>query len=201
MVHELGRKLAEARQRDPSRSAWSLLSAAIAAGFRILVAKIYLRTADSIGKRVSVNGKPLIRNSGVMVFGNEVRIWSNTVRAKLITGPKGRLTVGTNSRINGAHIYAGELVKIGNHVRIAPYTIILDSDFHDVNDHFSDGVTRPVIIGDHAWIATRATILKGVRIGEGAVVAAGAVVTKDVEPYTLVAGVPARFVKRLSGKS
>lgn len=200
MLQELGRKLAEARQRDPSRSVWSLLGAAVAGVFRILAAKIHLRTADSIGKRVSVNGKPLIRNSGIMVFGNEVRVWSNIVRAKLITGPKGRLTVGTNSRINGAHIYAGELVKIGSNVRIAPYTIILDSDFHDVNDHFSDGMTKPVIIEDNAWIATRAMILKGVKIGEGSVVAAGALVTKDVEPYTLVAGVPARFVKRLSRK-
>jgi maltose O-acetyltransferase len=51
-----------------------------------------------------------------------------------------------------------------------------------------------VIIGDHVWIAYRAVILPGVTIGEGAVVAAGAVVTRDVEPFPIVAGVPAKKI-------
>jgi acetyltransferase-like isoleucine patch superfamily enzyme len=61
----------------------------------------------------------------------------------------------------------------------------------------SEGKKQSIIIEDHAWVATRAMVLKGVRIGKGAVVAAGSVVTKDVPDYTVVAGVPARIVKTL----
>src|SRR5690606_1472373 len=110
---------------------------------------------------------------------------------------QGKLIVGKNSRLNGVHIDARHLVSIGENVRIAPYTIILDSDFHDVKDHFSDGPAYPVYIEDNVWIATRATILKGVRIGEGSVVAAGAVVTKDIPPYSIAAGIPAKVIKRI----
>ncbi len=56
---------------------------------------------------------------------------------------------------------------------------------------------KPVIICDNAWIATKAIILKGVHIGEGAIVAAGAVVTKDVEPFTVVAGCPAKVIRKV----
>ncbi|MBN4056316.1 hypothetical protein JYT20_01205 [Rhodothermus sp. AH-315-K08] len=74
----------------------------------------------------------------------------------------------------------------------------MDCDFHGVENRASPGKTSPIVIEDDVWLATRATILRGVRIGRGAVVAAGAVVTKDVEPYTLVAGVPAKQIRKLS---
>jgi carbonic anhydrase/acetyltransferase-like protein (isoleucine patch superfamily) len=89
-------------------------------------------------------------------------------------------------------------VTIGDGVAIAEQVAIRDSDNHDVV-----GATRPsfapVTIGDHVWIGMRATILKGVTIGDGAIVAAGAMVTRDVPPNTLVAGVPA--TPRRSGVS
>jgi len=56
-------------------------------------------------------------------------------------------------------------------------------------------VATPIIIGDHVWIGMNVTVLKGVTIGDGAVVAAGSMVTKDVPPHSLVAGVPAKVVK------
>jgi len=65
---------------------------------------------------------------------------------------------------------------------------------HNVNDPDFRGESAPVIIGDYAWISCRTVLLPGVRIGEGAVVAAGAVVTKDVEPYAIVGGVPAKNI-------
>jgi maltose O-acetyltransferase len=88
-------------------------------------------------------------------------------------------------------------VRIGRNVAIGNYVLIMDSDFHAVNDHRESGKSAPVIIEDDAWIAARVTILKGVRIGKGAVIAAGAVVTKDVSPRTLVGGVPARVLRTL----
>lgn len=200
IVSSLRNKFAEIKRREPDHTFWSALVELLGGISRIVLARFYLRKATWIGKMVSTHGKPLIRNAGVMILADEVRVWSTVVRAKLITGKKGKLQVGKNSRLNGVHIYAGQLVEIGANVRIAPYTIILDSDFHNVNDHFADGMTKPVIIEDDVWVATRSTILKGVRIGKGAVVATGAIVTKDVAPYTLVAGVPAVFIKNLERK-
>jgi acetyltransferase-like isoleucine patch superfamily enzyme len=166
--------------------------------WRILIARYWLRTCNHVGKMVSVNGKPIIINDGVINLGNEVRVWSSIVQTKLYTGKNGKLIVGKNSRLNGVHIDARMLVQIGENVRIAPYTIILDSNFHDIKDHFADGESKPVIIEDNVWLATRCTILKGVRIGNGSVVAAGAVVTKDVPSNCVVAGVPARVIKKIS---
>lgn len=169
-----------------------------AAVWRVFIAKFYLRNVDIKGKAVSTNKRPIIGNLGYIQLGDRVRIWSNIVQAKLYTGPKGRIEVGENSRINGVHIDSRILIRIGKNVRIAPYVLILDSDFHDINDHFADGKDAPVIIEDDVWIASRATILKGVTIGKGAVVATGAVVTKDVAPYTVVGGVPATKIKDLN---
>ncbi|MFD7007657.1 acyltransferase [Rhodococcus jostii] len=82
-------------------------------------------------------------------------------------------------------ISIGANVNIGGHVQI--YTLEHDPNALDFGTKGGE-----VVVGDRAYIATRATILPGVRIGEGAVVAAGAVVTRDVDPYVIVGGVPAR---------
>jgi acetyltransferase-like isoleucine patch superfamily enzyme len=189
-------KLDTYKVQNPGSSTWGFVMNIVRGSFRILMARIYLRNC-TLGRMVSVNGKPIVDNQGVMVFGDEVRVWSPIVRAQLYTGKKGKLIVGRNSRLNGVHIDARELVKIGENVRIAPYSIILDSDFHDTKDHFADGASSPVIIEDDVWIATRATILKGVTIGHGSVIAAGAVVTKSVPPKSVVAGVPAKVIKTI----
>ena len=82
---------------------------------------------------------------------------------------------------------------IGNNVDIAQETNIWTLE-HDVNstDHHEMGAD--VIIDDYVWIASRVTILPGVHIGKGAVIASGAVVTKDVPPYSIVGGVPAKVI-------
>lgn len=190
-------KLKAFKENNPDASVFEVAKGAWNTGIRVMIAKFYLRKCK-VGKFVSVNGRPVIDNRGEMEFGDQVCIWSKVIPARLYTGRRGKLTVGTNTRLNGVHIDASESVAIGNNVRIAPYTVILDSDFHDVRDHFAKGKSGPIRIEDDVWIATRATILKGVTIGKGAVVAAGAVVTRDVPPYSVVAGVPARVIKYIS---
>jgi maltose O-acetyltransferase len=85
----------------------------------------------------------------------------------------------------------GGKLQIGNNVDIAQETAIWTLE-HDVHDDQHRAVGAPVTIEDYAWIGHRAIILPGVRIGRGAVVAAGAVVTQDVAPMAIVGGVPAK---------
>ena len=91
-------------------------------------------------------------------------------------------------------------MEIGDNVRIGPNVVIMDDDFRDTASRFSPGKTAATRIGDNVWIAMGAMVLKGVTIGEGAAVAAGAVVTKDAAPYTLVAGVAAKSITGLRHK-
>lgn len=84
-------------------------------------------------------------------------------------------------------------ITLGRNVVIASHTLLITAD-HDPNDPDFRGRLGPISVGDRAWIGSRATVLRSVDIGEGAVVAAGSVVTRDVEPWSIVAGVPARRV-------
>jgi maltose O-acetyltransferase len=105
------------------------------------------------------------------------------------------LTIGSDSIVNsGCVLDSRGRLAIGNSVNIAGYVQIWTAD-HDPDDPWHRSRTAPVTIADHAWLASRATILPGVSIGEGAVVAAGSLVTRPVPPYAIVAGVPARKVR------
>ena len=96
-------------------------------------------------------------------------------------------------------------IVIGNHVMFGPEVVIQGGNHRtDVVGRFMESITdaekrpeddRDVIVGDDVWIGARAIILHGVTIDRGAVVAAGAVVTKDVPPYAIVGGVPARVIR------
>lgn len=104
------------------------------------------------------------------------------------------LEIGSGFINNNGSIICSRRITIGSHVAIGPDVVIRDSDDHRIiSDH--GATTEPVTIDDHVWIGQRAMILKGVHIGEGAIVAAGAVVTKSVPPHTLVGGVPAHIIK------
>lgn len=88
-------------------------------------------------------------------------------------------------------------IRIGADVSIGPEAALLTLGHDPQSSTFADRGGK-IVVGDRAWIAYRAIILPGVTIGEGAVVGAGSVVTKDVEPYTIVAGNPAQVVKERS---
>lgn len=104
------------------------------------------------------------------------------------------LQLGSGYANNDVEIVCFNKIIIGENVAISKGVIIRDSDNHIINNQVDD-MTKPIEIGDHVWIGLRAIILKGVKIGNGSVIAAGAVVTRDVPPYSLVAGVPARVIK------
>ena len=102
------------------------------------------------------------------------------------------ISIGNDSIIGEKTVLDGrDKLIIGNHVDIASEVMIYNGE-HDINDESFRAVNAPVIIEDYVFIGPRAIILPGVTIKKGAVVAAGAVVTKDVPEYTVVGGVPAK---------
>lgn len=109
------------------------------------------------------------------------------------------ITFGKNVFVNGGcHFQDQGGITIGDNCLIG-HNVVLATINHDLNpannrkNHYV-----PIKICDNVWIGANVTVLQGVTIGEWAVVAAGAVVTKDVEPYTIVGGIPAKFIKRVT---
>lgn len=125
--------------------------------------------------------------------------------------PEAVISIGSNTFVGGSLLVSACRIEIGDDVLMSWGCTVVDHDSHplrwderktDVNDtligkpkDWSNVTIRPVSIGNKAWIGFNVIILKGVTIGEGAIIAAGSVVTKDVAPYTIVAGNPARFIR------
>jgi len=118
-----------------------------------------------------------------------------------INNAVGDVVIGDYTRI-GIHNTIIGPVCIGNHVNLAQGITVtaLNHNFEDKTKRIDEqGIsTNPVVIGDDVWIGANAVILPGVTIGKHCVVAAGAVVTKDVPDYSLVAGVPAKVIRQLA---
>lgn len=158
----------------------------------------YLRQATSVGARVRTLGRPRIVNDGDLFIGDDVMLRSIYIPVELATEPGAVLTIGDGCYLNsGVSIGATRSIVLGKRVRVGPLVMIVDSDFHDLYQRSRRPPSRPVVIEDDVWITAKVTILPGVRIGRGSVVGASAVVTHDVPPFTVVAGVPARPVRDL----
>jgi acetyltransferase-like isoleucine patch superfamily enzyme len=125
---------------------------------------------------------------------------TSSVHMRLRLYTRGQLEIGQHTVIDrDCTLDARGKLKIGNNVNLAPEVMVLTA-YHDpdAEDTFP-AIHKSVIIEDHVWIATRAMILPGVTIGRGAIVAAGAIVTKDVPPQTIVGGNPARVIRQRKG--
>jgi acetyltransferase-like isoleucine patch superfamily enzyme len=103
------------------------------------------------------------------------------------------LHLGSGFFNNGSMIVCTNKIVIGEMCLFAEQVIVRDDDSHGVDNRPR---SAPIIIGDRVWVGMRSTILKGVTIGDGAVIAAGSVVAKDVPPGALVGGVPARVIRK-----
>lgn len=107
-----------------------------------------------------------------------------------------RLRIGADSWVDGnVKLYSVDDIKIGHDAVVSEGAFICTAS-HDVMSEAFALTTAPIEIGDYAWVCSRAIVLPGVKIGVGAVVAAGAVVTKDVAPWTIVGGNPAKEIGR-----
>jgi maltose O-acetyltransferase len=157
----------------------------------------HLRGATRLGDRVTLRGRPSIVNQGAIVLGDRVRLVSTVATLEMVTLPGGVIEIGNNVFINyGSSIVGSKRIKIGDNCLIGAHVMMMDCDFHRIEDKSWDTSGLPIVLEDRVWLGNRSIVLKGVTIGEDAVVAAGSVVTRDIPPRTLVAGVPARELRR-----
>jgi acetyltransferase-like isoleucine patch superfamily enzyme len=154
--------------------------------------KQYRKCFQTVGEHLFVNGR--IDIVGNVSVGDSVMIEGG---ARLLAIQKGTIKIGNHNYIESSVISATLSIEIGNHVVVGNTVLIIDHDGYGLDENVA--LEKPVKIGNHVWIGIRATILKGVTIGDNAVIGAGAVVTSDVEPNTLVAGNPAKKIRDTKG--
>jgi acetyltransferase-like isoleucine patch superfamily enzyme len=146
--------------------------------------------------------RQLLKRKGVIIYNNcsfsKVDFLGKAIiepYCRLVGDPK--ITIGDNFYLNsGCHILGD--ISIGNDVLIGPKTVIWGRDHKMARDRpiREQGHTKkPIVIGNDVWIGANVTILKGVRIGDGAVIGAGSVVTKDIPEYAIAVGNPAKVKK------
>lgn len=111
------------------------------------------------------------------------------------------ITIGNNAQIGPFSVFfGGEKIIIGNNVIIAPHCVFAAGNHNyyelDIPMRFSDSISKgPIIIEDNVWVGSNVVITDNVKIGHDSVIGANAVVTKNVEPYSIVGGVPAKLIK------
>ncbi len=157
----------------------------------------------SLGDRVVITDDCLLdargeTNTGISL-GNDIILSQNV----LLICKNGNIKIGNNVGIGantGIYAVAGNTVNLGDHILLGPYTYIGGHSYHF--DRLDIPISAQGInprggttIEEGAWIGARATLMDGVTVGQGAIVAAGAVVTRDVPPYAIVAGVPAKIIR------
>ena len=127
--------------------------------------------------------KLIINNDFLMNRGTDIFIGEGAI-----------LELGSGYSMDNLQIQCLKNIKIGENIVISRDVIIRDSDSHDILDgkHIQ---TKEIEIGNHVWIGLRVIILKGVKIGDGAIIGAGSIVTKDVPPNCLAIGIPAKVIK------
>ncbi|TSA41539.1 MAG: acyltransferase [Verrucomicrobiales bacterium] len=127
-------------------------------------------------------------------FGSgEILLQARSCDAEVIIG---RQTIFNNN----SGVCATKSIRIGERCLIGDSVMIVDSDFHEINPasrHSSAGPSESVVIGNNVWIGSRAVILKGVTIGDNSVIGAMSLVTDNIPPNCIVAGVPAKVIRQI----
>lgn len=177
-----------------------------------------MRKCASYGENINLRSRFRICNNGScesIVIGSNSCLNCGLYCFSGRNGGGGKIRIGENAYIGMSYIMSSDSIVIGKNVIISDEVIIMDNNNHptsmkerrrmsESHDFFGPlwkwdkAASSPVTIEDNVWIGKRAIILKGVRIGAGAIVAIGAVVTKDVRPGTVVGGNPARELKELT---
>lgn len=155
-----------------------------------------------LGTGIRISGKLSVTGHGTVRIGDDCEFAgeAGSTTTLITSSPDAGITIGPRCRFNGTYVFAASSVTIGSDCLLA------DAHLFDTDHHVADymlreqgvePVPRPVSIGDHVWICSRAAVLKGVSVGDGAVVGYRAVVRRDVPVRAIVIGNPAEVVKRL----
>lgn len=172
---------------------------------------VFLRRAPKCsGNRPEIHGKIyMVSDPGAISFGEGVRINSSlksdpiggSSRTILFAEPGAKIVIGNHVGISNTAIHAAVAVRIGDNVMIGGDCRIYDTDFHSIDYEKRmkniSAKASPICIDSGAFLGAGCYILKGVHIGEKSVIAAGSVVTKNVPPFELWGGDPARFIKKI----
>ena len=157
-------------------------------------------SGGKIGKKVKIyEGVRIIcSHPGAISIGDNVRILRNVT---ISTSESGNISIGDNSHIGESSIiYSDKEITIKDNVIIGPQNIIVDCDhiYQDVDTPIINQGhnAKRVLIEDDVWVSSNCCIIKGVVIGKGSVIGAGSVVNKDILPYSVACGVPAKVIKK-----
>jgi acetyltransferase-like isoleucine patch superfamily enzyme len=144
---------------------------------------------------------PLVVAGGKVAIGDHLSLRGTQGRIEIGSVDGGELTIGDRVFINwGSTLVAYVGISIGDDCRIGELTAIFDTSHHAIEPGM-EVTTGKVSIGRNVWIGRGAIVFPGVEIGDNAVIAAGSVVTSNVEPNTLVGGSPARLIRTLTSEN
>lgn len=169
--------------------------------FLSVIRGMFFAITNYHNKIVFIRGKLRIeKHNGDIEISDYVKFYPNVRLASRGIKQKALIKIGTSTAIGDrTEIHAGKEVIIGDRVMISWDCVIIDRDYHGI--HGDEEKTESIVIEDDVLIGCRSIILKGVRIGKGAVIGAGSVVTKDVPSLAVVGGNPAKIIKILEVKS
>jgi carbonic anhydrase/acetyltransferase-like protein (isoleucine patch superfamily) len=145
----------------------------------------------AVTERRSRGVRFVLEEGACVTIGERVWLRSELGPVRVIAFAGAELEVAPEAFLNGCHVSAKRRLRVGRRSWIGPGSRVFDADQHDFDDIHPERIA-PVEIGDHVWIASDVTVLRGVRIGQHSVVGARSVVTRDVPDHTLVLGAPAR---------
>ncbi len=165
----------------------------------------------TVARSASIFGRPYLwHHHGTLTIGERTHICSIPAiyefgqefdRCTFATGPGSRIDIGADCSIAGSAFFARQQITIGDRVMIAAGCRIADHDSHPVDQvprrYLIDEDPAPVIIEDDVWLCAEVMVCRGVHIGHGSVIGAKSLVTRDIPPMVLAAGIPTQVIRPL----
>ena len=166
-------------------------------GAGIGAVKARLSGAESFGRQPLIFGKVKFKPDGRLIIGDRFLVSGVASRVTLLVSPGATLRIGHDVGINhGVEIEAWHDVRIGDNTMLAPNVSIIDHDRHEIEP----GATMyrgPVVIGNNVWLCRNVCVMSGVTVGDGSVIGANSVVTRDIPAGVFAAGAPAKVIRQL----
>ncbi len=160
-------------------------------------AQLALRACTEVGPGARVSGTLRVENAGSVRIGAGFSAIATYLPTELLTTPGGSIELGDDVWLNfGTVISAASSVRIGSHVMIGQHCIVSDTSLPGAG---VGAEPQPIEIGDNAWLAGRVTVAPGVKVGAGAVITAGSVVSSDIPAHAVAGGIPARVLRWVDG--